>query len=183
MYDSFNATFSRDRFGNLNSALSFNHGYIQAPNGVYFENEFTVLAWVKLRSYRNWQRLFDFGNENRVNSIYVSLSNSNNMVYFHIQDNEALEIESSKLELNKWHHLGFTFKNGKMITYKNSLLDKSKTLEYLNQKFNFQREICYFGKSTFSNDKLGDYVLDDVKFFNKELIAEYIQSEFNNGYF
>ena len=183
LYNSNNATFSRDRFGNINSSLSFNHGYIQAPDGVYFENEFTFLAWVKLRSYRNWQRLFDFGNKNRTNNILVSLSELSHMVFFRIRDHGSTQINTTILQLDKWYHLAFTFKNGKMITYINSLLYKSKTIEDFNINLNVPRNICYFGKSTFLTDQSGDYQLDDVKIFNKELKDSDIESEFINGYF
>ena len=79
--------------------------------------------------------------------------------------------------------MGFTFKDGKMITYKNSLFDNSKIIIDFNLTLNVPREICYFGKSRISSDQTGDYELDDVKIFNKELNGEDLKSEFKFGYF
>jgi hypothetical protein len=57
-----NYSFVSDRFGSPNSAIYFNKGYLQVPEGVYFSGDFTVTAWIFLKSYQSWSRIFEFGN-------------------------------------------------------------------------------------------------------------------------
>ena len=53
LYNGQNYDFVADRFGNNNSAIQFNQGYLRVPPGVYFEHaEFTVIAWIKLKLYQ-----------------------------------------------------------------------------------------------------------------------------------
>ena len=54
-------SFVPDRFCSANSAIYFNKGYLQVPEGVYFSGDFTFTAWVYLKSYQPWSRIFDFG--------------------------------------------------------------------------------------------------------------------------
>src|ERR1041385_1589777 len=58
------------------SALNLNgvNGYIQATNGVWFNGDFTVEAWVYVRTYANWSRLIDFANGPNNQNVYVALS-------------------------------------------------------------------------------------------------------------
>ncbi|RMZ99207.1 secreted containing Dystroglycan-type cadherin-like domain [Brachionus plicatilis] len=179
-----NTNFEPDRFGNNKSVLSFNHGFIMAPRGVYFENEFTVLLWIKLRSYQSWQRLLDFSNGNYNDSVLVSLSDGDNKIKFNVRNNAILEIQSIEfLELNKWYHLGFSFRKETMTIYRNSQFIEKFNTEASNLSLNVQREYCYFGKSFWDRDPFGDFECDEIKFFNKALDTLDIQSEYFNGYF
>ena len=36
--------------------------YLQAPNDVYFDGDFTIEAWVYPKNFGNWSRIIDFGN-------------------------------------------------------------------------------------------------------------------------
>ncbi|RNA28273.1 secreted containing Dystroglycan-type cadherin-like domain [Brachionus plicatilis] len=108
LYDSFNTVYSQDRHGSNNSALNFSGGFIRAPSGVYFENEFTVLAWVKLKSHALWQRFFDFGNGYDNNNVLVGLSCEHYHLCFHLYNNNtnlAPRSTSVLLDLNVWYHL------------------------------------------------------------------------------
>src|SRR6266571_3635065 len=47
------------------SAVILNDGfyhYVRIPDGVWFSGDFTIEAWVHVRSYNSWSRLLDFGN-------------------------------------------------------------------------------------------------------------------------
>jgi hypothetical protein len=57
-----NYSFVPDRFCSLNSAIYLNKGYLQVPAGVYFSGDFTLTAWIYLKSYQSYSRIFDFGN-------------------------------------------------------------------------------------------------------------------------
>ncbi|RNA41607.1 baculoviral IAP repeat-containing 6-like isoform X15, partial [Brachionus plicatilis] len=113
LFDSNNASFTQDRFGFDNSSLFFNNGYINAPSGIYFETEFTVIAWVKLKNYLEWQRLFDFGNGRKKDNVCLSLSKSNsepNVSIAIFNRNNHVSLATIFLNLNEWHQLGFKLK-------------------------------------------------------------------------
>ncbi len=67
-----NGQLSTDRNGRPNSSLCLNSGFASVPPGVYFDpatGGFTFMAWAKVNSYNNWQRIFDFGNGQNENII------------------------------------------------------------------------------------------------------------------
>ena len=55
-----NASFSSDNNGNTNSSLDLNNGYVKAPDGIYFNGDFTITVWVMPRKFTNGSRLLDF---------------------------------------------------------------------------------------------------------------------------
>ncbi len=42
LYNGVSYSLTTDRFGNANSAIYLNNGYLQVPTGVYFSGDFTV---------------------------------------------------------------------------------------------------------------------------------------------
>jgi hypothetical protein len=63
LYEGSNVALTLDRFGQSNSALSLSNGFYKVPLGVYFSgSQLTIMAWVKVRSYKSCSRLVDFGN-------------------------------------------------------------------------------------------------------------------------
>ena len=57
-----------------NSYLWLNWGYVRAPPSVYFNGDFSVSVWIKLRDLANWQRVFDFGNGPANNNVMIITS-------------------------------------------------------------------------------------------------------------
>ncbi|RNA09862.1 secreted containing Dystroglycan-type cadherin-like domain [Brachionus plicatilis] len=185
LYEPINCLFSNDRFGTNASALSFNNGFMKAPSGDYLGgNEFTVLAWVKLREHLTWQRLLDFSNGGFKNNIYVSLSNPEKKVKFKIANNNVeFDVKSSVLTLNLWYHLGITLNQGLMSIYVDGNLKNSKPTGNLSLSTDDYKVYCFIGKSVFRNNPNGNFECDDIKFFNKALTDLEIFSEFRIGYF
>ncbi|RNA20039.1 glycoside hydrolase [Brachionus plicatilis] len=173
LFEPINCTFSNDRFGTNASALSFNFGSMKAPSGDYLGGkEFTVLAWVKLRSYLVWQRLFDFGNGQYNKTIHVSLSDQEQRVNFRIREAYShKEVKSSVLHLNMWYHLGFTLYQGVMSIYIDGNLKDSTNTGNVNLSTEDRKEYCFISKSAFKHDPSGNFECDDIKFFNKALTA------------
>ncbi|RNA42941.1 secreted containing Dystroglycan-type cadherin-like domain [Brachionus plicatilis] len=178
LYEPINCLFSNDRFGTNASALSFNSGFMNAPNGYYLGgNEFTVLAWVKLKSYSKWQRLFDFSNGHTVNNILVTLSDSENKVRFMIANNDVeFDVKSLVLPLDTWYHLGFTLNQGLMSIFIDGNLKNSTQTESTNLGTDDYKGNCYIGKSASNDDPTGNFECDDIKFFNKALTDAEIDS-------
>ena len=59
---SFNASRSKDRFNQSESAIRLTSGYYKMAPRVYFNGNFTLMAWVKLNSIQFNSRLMDVGN-------------------------------------------------------------------------------------------------------------------------
>ena len=75
LYGGVNTAFSNDKFTRPLSALSLNHGYLNAPPGIYFKGgDFTLTAWIYIRDYNDWLKLFDFGNGSPNDNIGLILS-------------------------------------------------------------------------------------------------------------
>jgi hypothetical protein len=68
--------FARAQSPGPGSALNLDgvSGYAQVTNGVWFNGNLTVEAWVYARSYNNWSRLLDFGNGTNNMNVYLALS-------------------------------------------------------------------------------------------------------------
>ncbi|RNA15226.1 glycoside hydrolase, partial [Brachionus plicatilis] len=170
LYDPFNTQYTQDRHGSQSSVLNFNLGFIKAPAGIYFGNEFTVLAWVKLKSYARWQRFFDFANGLADNNILVALSVTEKLSY-HLYNNDhnfGNYVTSIRLDLHVWYHLGFTLKNGYYKIYLNSILAEFNYTGVANPLNVIVRNSNYFGKSNWAADSNGDFMCDEIKFFDSE---------------
>ena len=50
LYDGKNYEFVQNRFGKLKSAIHFKQGYLKIPQGIYFDGDFTITAWLKLNN-------------------------------------------------------------------------------------------------------------------------------------
>ena len=61
MYNGLNVNFTNDRFGNSNSALSFQDGFYTVPADVYFSGDFTISVWIKINTLVEWGTILDFG--------------------------------------------------------------------------------------------------------------------------
>ncbi|RNA23479.1 glycoside hydrolase [Brachionus plicatilis] len=180
LYDAFNANYSQNRFGYTNSALSFYDGYIRAPSGIYFETEFTVLAWVRLRNYSSWQRFFDFGIGRDKDNVYFVLSSPAKEVLAKIY-NKGSSISMRIphiLELNKWQHIGFTLKNRNMSIFVNGTRQRSTGFTFSGAE-SIIRHNNFFGKSNWYNYESppGNFDCDEIKFFNKALEDSKIMNE------
>ena len=178
-------TFVPDRFGNVDSAFRLNSGYYRAPTGSYFGEKFTILAWVKMNKYVNYQRLLDFGNGQYSDNIIVSLSNpAKKILYQNMFQNTFFNLESSTiLQLNIWYHVGFTTEPGTMNIYLNGTLDCTfdSSIKGNQSSRSINRTGNHFGKSSWPNDEYAQAEFDDIKIFNRALIQTEIYDEFLYG--
>jgi hypothetical protein len=172
-----------DRFGNPNSAIALNGGYLQAPANIYFANDLTAMAWVKLNNYGlHRPRLFDFGNGANSENVYIAVNNqvvSNVLVfqdYNSVGNNELLS--SSALPLGVWNHITVTLSGSLASIYINGTLSMSQsgfpTAQYVN------RTQCYIGKSNWS-DPNADIVVDELKMFNMTLNETQVIAHYNEN--
>jgi hypothetical protein len=179
-----NYSFVSDRFGSPNSAIYFNKGYLQVPEGVYFSGDFTVTAWIFLKSYQSWSRIFEFGNGRDSDNVGLAMNATSSylcgLVYigslrFSIQT-------SSVINLNKWYFISFVFNGTTGYVYVNGNQVAYGTLNLPN---NITRTNNYIGKSNWPTDFNADAIYDEFKIYkvalsSNEISSEY-QSSLNNG--
>lgn len=171
-----NGYMSTDRFGNVNSAVYANNGYFYAPPGVYFEGDFTVIAWVKVVSFVGWARLMDFYPDNVV---FVVSTAGSMFPSFQIFKSPKYSLESNRsLNFNDWSHLSATLQNTTLSIYVNGSL---VALGFNSSiPANQIRTNCYFGRSAYyPGDSDADACFDDIKIYNRALTQQEIIYDMN----
>lgn len=184
-----NFELTNDRFNNEKSALCLNNGYLKLPTRVYFaDNDFSVLAWVRIKKFNEWSRLLEVGNnENENDTISFLLSYETTgrpMIRMHFHNIKILEHVSSKsLEKNKWQHLSFVLKYPLSYIYIDSELTSVGSSTGLPR--NIPRTCNFIGKSNLKCmnglDHNANVDIDDLKIFNKSLNQNEIKIEMNFG--
>ena len=90
-----NLTFTIDRYKAASNALSLNYGSLNLPSGIYFDGDFTLSIWVKVRSVSPRTKILDFNSIDQKDYISLYLSNSTYFVpYVTIRSNNVFKLES-----------------------------------------------------------------------------------------
>ena len=94
---------------NKNSAINFNSGYYKLPDNVYFNGDFTILAWVKVNEVREWSNLIDCGVQERDNNVIISLSRELNgrpeFDIFNANEYTYIAPSTTALRVGVWEHI------------------------------------------------------------------------------
>lgn len=176
LYSGENYSFISGSNGMSYSAIKLESGYLEVPQGVYFNGDFTISAWVRLNVYSLWARLIDFGDSH--NGILFSLFNgySANPVLLSRLDAFVRVISNENLIIGEWYHItGLLEKNlGKI--YINGRLDSTTNLRSPN---NISRYPNYIGKSHSSYDAYAFADIYDLKILNRALKNKEIINNMN----
>jgi len=147
LYGGSSYSFTYDRICSPNSAIYFNNGYLQVPPGVYFSGNFTFIAWIYLKSYQAYSRVFDFGAVNGVggNNILLMMSDTSSnligMVY--ATPAAASSVGPATIQLNQWYQVAYVVRSNTGYIYLNGILIATSTSGSPN---NVQRIYNYIGK-------------------------------------
>jgi len=171
-------SFVPDRFGVANSAIYFNHGYLQVPAGVYFSGDFTVTAWIYLNSYQLNSRIFDFGNGPGSDNIGLAFSGTSSIMYgIDIKGNSELDIHtSSMISLNQWYFIAYVLSGTTGCIYVNGNQVINGPLHIPN---NITRTNNYIGKSNWLEDSNADAIYDEIKIYNQALSSIEISNQYS----
>ncbi|CAF0814195.1 unnamed protein product [Brachionus calyciflorus] len=184
LYTPSNMFYTSDRFGKSNSSFHLDNGYVILPPIDKLDIAFTILAWVKLHSYKDNQRLLDFGNGERSDNIIISLSGLQTSLYFYIYHGSTKYSINSNLilPLFNWHHLGFVVTGGSSYIYLNGslLLHKNHNVSNIIRKIN--RTKSYIGKSNWASNPNVDSEFDDIKIYNGVLTQYEIKDEYLSNF-
>jgi hypothetical protein len=172
-------SFTYDRFCSPNSAIYFNRGYLQVPTGVYFSGNFTVTAWIYLKSYQFWTRIFDFGNGRDSDNVLsrTSLNGSLNGFTFIGSSSSSIQT-SSTINLNEWHFISFVLSRTTGLIYVNGNQVGSGTLKVPK---NITRTSNFIGKSNWQRDSDADAIYDEFKIYQGALSSDEIMNEYQNS--
>ena len=184
LYGGSNYSFASDRFGSPNSAIYFNKGYLQVPEGVYFKGDFTFTAWIYLKSYQSWARIFEFGNGAGNDNVGLAMNASSSKISGLIY-NRSLGISiqtSSIINLNKWYFISFVLNGTTGYIYVNG---SQVAINKLLVPNNITRTRNYIGKSNWPTGINADAIYDEFKIYEGALTSTFIlneyQSSLNNG--
>ena len=97
--------------------------YIQIPEGVWFDGDFTIEAWVFIRKHTNWSMVIEFGGSDRDHVSFIIENGESGLPWFAVRaGTKWQEIASGvSLELNSWVHLACTLNGNSATIYINGL--------------------------------------------------------------
>jgi len=187
LYGGSNYSFTYDRFCSAHSAIYFKKGYLQVPSGVYFYGDFSVTAWIYLKSIESWTCIFDFGNGAPSDNVIVAKYNMSTQIYASIYQgiNMSSVLTNSTINLNQWYFISYVLSGTIGIIYINGNQVANSTMRMPN---NILRTSNFIGKSNW--DVLSDLktvsnaIYDEMKIYkgamtSAEIMNEYITSNGN----
>jgi hypothetical protein len=182
LFGGVNYSFVPDRFCSPNSAIYFNKGYLQVPSGVYFSGDFTVTAWIYLKSYQSNSRIFDFGNGNASDNVLLTMAGKTSQIKGNIYNKtvtSSIITTSSKINLNQWYFISFVLSGRTGYIYVNSSHQAITGTLFVPK--NIQRTSNYIGKSNWGVDPNADVIYDEIKIFQGALSSSDIMNEYQNS--
>lgn len=173
-----NYSFVEDRFGTPNSAIYFNNGYLQIPSGDYFSGDFTITAWIYLKSCTHLAKIIYFGNGvSNDNVIFGMNDNTSTLIGEIFQNNNKNKLESDlKLDLNQWHFVSFVLIDTKAYIYVNGEQIANGKL-YI--PINILRKSNFIGKSNLNSSENVNAIFDEIKIYKGALSKEEIKLSYD----
>ena len=175
-------SYTSDRFGIANGALSLNGGWAQVPAGIFFNTpQFTISVWIYPQQVGSWSRLLDFGNgffsDNIIFTIDQYLNSKPTLqIVQGTTPPSGFSTSSIGLVSNQWQFLVGTFDGSTASIYINGILTASVPLVYSLNSIN--RVNNYIGRSCYGSDGYSYSYIDDLKFYSISLSASQVNDQF-----
>ena len=167
----------------INNGVSFqrtNQHYVQLPSLPIskpdFSDGFTVTTWAKFSATAgSWERIFDFGNGDTNNNIFLGRKGTEKTLIFNIYasdgSNNPLEVANA-IDAN-WHFWAVTCSGTTCKLYKDGT--QIATSSTMKVPSNIARTRNYIGKSNW-NDAYFEGGIDEFKIFDENLSASQIST-------
>ena len=149
--------------------------YVDMPDGVYFDGDFTIESWVYPAIHNSHARLLDFGNGEADDNVYLSLSDGTTgqpKLVIYDGATESSLIAPVDLPLDKWSHLAATLSGTSATIYIDGEEVASGTISVPN---NITRTSCYVGRSNWAADGYTDGKIDELRIWNVARTQQEIQ--------
>jgi hypothetical protein len=149
-------------------------GFVQLPSTVANHAEITIATWVYWNGGANWQRLFDFGNDEAQN-MYLSPKSATNTLSFGIRTGGVRQtMEAPALPVGVWSHVAITLGTGGGRMYVNGQQVAQSTTMTLRPT-DLMPVANYIGRSQFADPLLNGRV-DDFSIYNYVLTPAQVAS-------
>jgi len=163
-------------------ALSFDgqDDYVHLTNGVYFNTNFTIEAWIYPRAHSIWARVLDFSNTNTtsgINECVVLTFCDASGLRPHLRVGQKSFTATQALRLNEWVHLAATLNGTNATLYANGVAIGAGTV---SQPLNVVRNNSKFGASNSPGEPNADFVLDELRIWNVALTPAQIAAGMTN---
>jgi hypothetical protein len=188
LYNGANYSYATDRLNNLNSSVYFNSGFLNIPSGVYFTGDFTITAWIQIKSRKRYARIVEFGNGAfSNNSIYFGCLDLTSQLYLGIRLNStSVSIlttpVTSVIELNTWYHVAAILQGSNAYIYVNAIQVAIAYAIYspkaILRKENYIGRTSYRSYYNSDTDPDTDAIYDDIKLFRGALQSTDIMNEY-----
>jgi hypothetical protein len=169
-------SYLNDIFCNSNGAIYVNKNYLQAPSGVYFSGNFTLVTWMYLISFQFDSDIIDFGNGNFTDNIVLGLGSSGLLLKAQLNFNSSrgstLQTGSVIQNLYQWYHIAYVLQGTTHFIYVNGVLRANGTTVYVPRNVN--RTTNYIGMSN-------DAVFGEIKIFQMALNSTQILSDYTTN--
>jgi hypothetical protein len=145
-------------------AINFSsNSYATLPADVYFDQDFTIIAWVKVTSTANWARIVDFANGPGTDNVFLAASSqTTGTVALHSGSSEFTS--NTALTPGTWYHItGRVQGNGRADIFINGSVDS--TAYGTDIPANVTRTNCYIAKSQWSNDDYLNGLVGEVRIY------------------
>lgn len=149
--------------GRIGQAIVFdgtNH-LVRLPPNIANSAAFSFAAWVYWEGGGNWQRIFDFGDDN-THYLFLTPSSGSGTLRFAIRNGGSEQIvQTTALPMGQWQHVAVTLSGNTVRLYTNGLLAASSTAITIAPS-HFNPSVNYLGESQFNADPLFRGRLDEV---------------------
>ena len=149
--------------------------YGQAPNGVYFNGDFTINTWIKISAYNNWARIIDFGNGAGNNSVLLASSyGATGYPGFYVTGSQFQSTQ--QLSYNTWYNVAATMSGTTGTIYVNGAAAGSQTM---NTAVGVTRQYCFIGRSEWAGDGMYQGNIGSIAIYNRALSAGEMATNFS----
>jgi hypothetical protein len=183
LFDGTGYSFVPDRFGVANSTIYFNKGFLKVPEGIYFNGDFTITAWINVKSLGTYFRILDFGNGQYNDNVLLGFFENSARIYGEILIGQAtvgsrvIAPTTSVINLNEWYHVAFTVIGTQGTLYINGI----KAIDAaVKAPSNIIRKSNFIGKSNWP-DQNANAIYDDIKIYKGGMSADKVLEDYNNG--
>lgn len=171
--------YGTNRFDRVFTSLIINGNYFKLPNRIYFYGDFTVTVWINPQSYAKNARIIDCGNGAANDTIFISYSSDLTgrpfVGIFNQANGDTSMISPLAVQTNVWTHLAATLNGNNLRLYINATQVGQWSVSYLPRSVT--RRACYFGKSDFSDVDPSNFLLDQLKIYNRSLFDYEISND------
>ncbi len=163
------ANYVNDLFTGKALVLNGSDNFVQLAADIANHQQITIGTWVKWDGGNNWQRIFDFGNDQTENMFLTPKNGSGNMQFSITKGGTTYNVEAPALIAGVWTHVAVTLGTAAAKIYVNGAVVGQGGTPTVNPMA-IKPILNYIGRSQWP-DPLLKGTIDDFRVYNYELSA------------